>query len=195
MKLTIKVNQLMAIILSSIMASIPVALAASESIYTTLYFNIAAVDELSVQMLSGASSYGTAETSAAAPGTAMTTNIEFNSSDGTDAWVNAKTVGIAAATQSDGYPILKMDNTGTTNLDLNINTIGNLNACQKLKYLTSWSATPQADAIDLNSTVIQLDSSYTPAEAIVNLYLWGNFSGCTDANDASTILTMNVSTV
>jgi hypothetical protein len=162
--------------------------AATETVTTTLYFNIAAVDELTVTLL------GQAAVTSAPTGTATPANIEFNSTTGTDAWLNATVTG-GGATQDGSNAILVLDNTGTTNLNINISTAGGLAACQALRYNTTWCATPSTCATDLDTTEITLDSSFTPAETAINLWLWGNFSACTDADDASTTLTMEATTV
>lgn len=101
--------------------------------------------------------------------------------------------------QSDGNPIIVIDNTGTSNLEMNISVNATVPACMGLKYLTTWTATPKTAAEpvggSLNTTQNILDASFTPAETAINLYLWGNFSGCGSSDATTRILMINGTTV
>jgi len=153
----------------------PRASAATESVYVEVWFNIGAVDELTVTLL------GQSAVTSATGGTATPANIEFNSSDGSDEWVNATVAG-GGSEQDDTNPILSLDNTGTTNLGINMSlneTLGD--TCLNLTYDTSHTYSPTKY---VNSTMnATLDTSFTPAESAISVWLWGNFSTCGDADD------------
>jgi hypothetical protein len=152
--------------------------AASEYVYTELFFNIGAVDEMTVTLL-GESSVTSSE-----GGTATPANIEFNVS-GDAFWENATVTG-GGSTQDSSNAILELDNTGTTNLEINISINATLPAAtctMGLKYNTTWTGTPDGNATDVGTTNITLDSSFTPAESVIDIWLWGNFTGCGDGDD------------
>jgi len=148
---------------------------------TVLYFNVAANDEITVTLL-GESAAVTAD-----GGTSTPQNIEFNSTTGTDEWLNSTVTGTGGSVQDDTNAILQIDNTGNSNAEMNLTLdegTSALNACQKLRYHTTYQADVATDGILLNSTTnVTLDSSYTPAEAAIDLWLWANFTGCGATDD------------
>jgi len=166
-----------------VLLSVP-ALAALEYTTTLLYFNVGALDEISVQILGGVWNVS------APAGTATLYNIEFNTTLQYDAWVNAKTAGVAS-TQTDSNGIIVIDNTGTTtptalNISTNVSSWGSGNYnCTDLHYFANnsadavYGAATPASEIQLNNTNVTLDGSFTPTEDPWEVWLWGNFSGCT----------------
>lgn len=146
----------------------------TEWVYTDLYFNIAAVDELTVTLLDET------PVTSSPTGTAAT-NIEFNSTDGTDLWLNATVSG--GPIQDASSAIMVLDNTGNTNLEVNISINASLGSCLGLRYNTTWADDPSVNATDVGTTNITLDDSFTPAEAAINMWLWGNFSSCLETDD------------
>jgi len=188
MKITIKPKQMLALVLGTLLSLMPLAFAASESVYTTIYWNIASVDAFTVTLLGE-----DATTSAPAAGTATAKNIEFNSSTGTTSWDLPSVTG-GGSEQGEGTPIITIDNTGTTNLMMNISIDSAVAECMGLNYDTSWHANG-ADGITLSTTEITLDASFTPAESAIALYLWGNFSDCAYSDATTRTLTINGTTV
>lgn len=182
-------KRIMALTFIFCLAAAPVAMAATESVTVTLYFNIGAVDELTVTLL------GEAAATSTAAGQALPANIEFNSTVGTDLYLNA-TVSNGGSTQDATNAIMQLDNTGTTNLAINMSLDGSINACLDCKYATSFTYDVVGSGISLNDTEnATLDASFTPAEAAIDMWLWGNFSGCLDADDDSAVLTIYAVTV
>ncbi len=165
--------------------------AGTGSVYVDLFFNIGAVDELSVTLL------GESPVTSAAGGTATASNIEFNVS-GDLYWQNATVTG-GGTEQDSTNPILALDNTGTTNLEINISINATLpsNGCKMiLRYINDSSPfdisskTPGTDGVVVSTTNITINSSFTPAGAAMGLWLYGNFSGCLDADDTTRRFTM-----
>ena len=158
--------------------------AATESVYVDLYFNIASVDELTVTLL-GQSAVTSLPASQATPA-----NIEFNVSSNTY-WQNATVTG-GGSTQDDTNPILALDNTGTSNLEINISLNSTLPAStctMVLRYINDSSPydisalTAESNGIAVSTTNVTINSSYTPAGAALGLWLYGNFSDCADSDD------------
>jgi hypothetical protein len=172
------------------------ATAVIEAVYVDLFFNIGAVDELTVTLLGES-----AVTSGALPGTATPANIEFNVS-GDTLWQNASVMG--GSTQDVTNPILSLDNTGTTNFQINIsiNASTPTGTCNmNLTFINDSSPydisglIPKTDGIEVNTTNWTIDHSFTPAEATQGLWLYGNFSGCADNDDTSRRFTIYAKTV
>jgi len=153
--------------------------AATESVFVDLFFNIASTDELTVTLL------GQSAVTSAAGGTATPANIEFNSTTGNTVYKNASV--IAGSTQDLTNPILAFDNTGTTNLLINITLNATLPAgscTMELRYLNDSAPYSVAgldaatNGIILNTSNSTIDSSFTPSEATWGIWLYSNFSGC-----------------
>lgn len=165
------------------------ALAATEWVTTILYFNVASVDELTVTLL------GEAAVTSDPGGQATTSNIEFNFSSGSVAYVEARRTN-SADVQSDGNPILTLNNTGTSNLEINISTSAAAPGCMVLRYNdTAFCATPATCATELGATNITIDSNYTTTEALITLYLWANATDCSEVDTTSVTMYMYANTV
>lgn len=174
---------------------IKVEAAGTGSVYVDLYFNIGAVDELTVTLL------GLGAVTSDPGGQATPANIEFNVSASPDPWENA-TVTEAGSTQDLANPILELDNTGTTNLEINISINDTLpsNGCiMILRYINDSAVSgvfdisgkdPETDGAVVSTTNITINSSYTPVGENLGLWLYGNFSGCADEDDAVRRFTM-----
>jgi hypothetical protein len=170
-------------------ASAPKAEAATETVTVTLFFNIGAVDELTVTLL------GEAAATSSPSGQALPANIEFNSTDGDTVWQNASVTN-GGSTQDSSNAIIQLDNTGTTNLLINMSLDASINACLDAKYSTSFIHDVEGSGISLNETEnATLDASFTPAESVIDLWLFGNFTGCSDGDDDSAVLTWYAVTV
>lgn len=161
--------------------------AAAESVVLLLQFNAAANHEVTWTLLGSFSS-----TSGSGTSCCGSRNIVFNcsgSSLGVCTWTNATVSGTSDnASQNITDPILKADNTGNVNVNLNISASNNINtvsACLDLVVFFNasascvWNALFNASAAqDLNTSVIAIDTSYTPSEAAVCFWLNANFSNC-----------------
>jgi len=173
-------KKIMALLISAVLLNIPTVLSATEWVTSVLYLNVASVDELSVTVLGQS-----ATLSATSPGQATTANVEFNSTGGSQAWVNATVIG--GSTQTSGSPIYSLDNTGTTNLNTVMNISANVPTCMILKYNTTdqGNTTLRAGSTSVTTTPITLDASFTPAEAAIPIYFWLNYTSCTLADSTT----------
>lgn len=190
MKITFKLKHLLAMAIMLLTTGIPIAYAATTvGAYATLVFGVGALNKVAVYQYTGGQSGDMT-----AGGLALT-NIEFNSTDGTDAWVNATIAG--GSTQDETNPILYTDNLGTTNAEINISTsseISGVDTCLELRVIWKQASSgvfsntddPSATGFDLNTTQIQIDSSFTPDEENWGVWPYGNFSGCTVGEDQTT---------
>lgn len=159
------------------------ALAAEETVTTTLYLNVASLLSFEVTLLGEA-----AVTSGASTPTAS--DIEFNSTTGTDANLQAKVTG-GGSTQTDGNPILNVSNVGTVNIEpLNITIDSDVPACWTLYYDAAFQATCSSSSNTVNSTTeITVDASMIPAE-YHPLYLCADTSGCTSSDETTRTFTI-----
>jgi hypothetical protein len=173
----------LAITLILFLAAVIPVWAALEYVYVDLFFNIGAADELTVTLL------GQSAVTSSPSGQATPANIEFNVT-GNTSWENASVTG--GSQQSNITPILSLDNTGTTDLEINISINASLpsGACtMDLRYIND-SAPYDIDALNpedngsqVSTTNITIDSAFTPSEATWGIWLYGNFSGCIDSDD------------
>lgn len=153
---------------TTLLTGIQIVKAATESVYSDLVFAVSSVLEMTVTLRDGTSF-------TSAPAGNQTGDITFTLPTGTDTWINATAGG---TDQDNTNPIIQIDNTGTINFMLNISINDTVPSCMDLRYNTSWTGTPEDYATDLSTTNITLDDSFTPAEAVVNLWLWGNATAC-----------------
>jgi len=184
-------KKIVLILIAILALSIPV-IASVEYTSTLLYFNVGANNEVSVQLYNS----GLWNTTAVA-GTATIYNVEFNTTNQDAQWINGTVTG-SANTQSSANGIILIDNTGTTNAVINISTnvsdwAAERGGCTNLHYFTNNSAaatygagTPATEP-QLNTTNVTLDGSFTPTEAVWEVWLWGNFSGCTTGTTVETL--------
>jgi len=194
MKVRVKVKHLIvAILLSLAVLSVPVY-ATTHGAYATLVFGVGALNQVTVYQ------YTTSKGAMTAAGLALT-NIEFNSTTGTTLWANATVAD--GNTQDETHPIVYVDNTGTTNAAINISgsdDIANQDSCLKCIYIYNQSdggnfynyntdptsASGGSSGGYLNTTQIQIDSSFTPAEENWGVWLNSNFTECTQGEDTVT---------
>jgi len=180
-------NAIIALAVTLCLLEIPSAYAATERVTVQLYFNIGAVDELTVTLLGES-----AVTSATGAGTPTPANIEFNTTSGTELYVNA-TVTNGGSTQDTTNPILKLESTGTTTLLINMSLDSSLDACLNATYDTAHTYTPSKS---LNESInVTLNTSLAPGEGEINLWLWANFDGCLDGDDDNAQLIIYAETV
>lgn len=189
MKVKIKLSKLLALVLVIFSLAISTAYAATtHGAYALLVFGVGALNEVTVYQIT------TNKGAMTVAGLALT-NIEFNTTTQDELWDNATVAG--SDTQNQTYPILYVDNTGTTNVaPLNISAsddIANQDSCLDLRYYINQSeggvftsTTLGATATDLNTTEVQIDASFTPTEANWGIWLYGNFSACTQGEDSVT---------
>ncbi len=118
-------------------------------------------------------------------GGAPTTAIEFNTSSGTDANVDAKVAG--GTVQSDGTPIFQFDNTGTVNLDLSVALDSAVPSCVNMTGATTYAgADTGAEIATANVTVA---TGYTPAAAAQDWYMKADFAACITGDTTTRTLT------
>lgn len=178
-----KQNKLLAYLIAGLaitmIAGMPIANAASEYTTTVAHFNVPSAIAFTVTL------YGESASESAGGGTA-TTDIEFNctESSGTQSAVHAKVVG--GNTQSDGNPIMEIDNTGTVNLQMQIKLNATVPACMTLNGGTSL---PASQAI--TNSPYTIDASFTPAEAAIDWYMQTDFSSCTSSDSTTRTIYIN----
>jgi hypothetical protein len=150
----------------------PVLAAGLEYTSTVLYFNIGALDEVTVTMVNQGSGVTTGA------GTPTSSNLNFTCTQADCLWVNASLTG-GGGTQSDGTPAITIDNTGTTNAQINISANYTFPGatCLNLRYSNQTITNPPT--LSLNTTNVTLVQTYTPAQASIKVWLFGNFTACT----------------
>jgi hypothetical protein len=151
---------------------IPALASGLEYTKTILYFNVQALDEVTVTLVNEASFTGTSTA-----GNLTSSALNFTCQAQDCMWINASLSG-GGGTQDDDVPAITIDNTGTTNAQINISANVTLPAatCFNLRY--SNGAITYPPELHLNTTNVTLDASFTPVEATVKVWLFGNFSGC-----------------
>ncbi len=167
------------IIIISLLLLLPVlAFAANEYITTQVYFNVASVVSFTLTLPGE-----TAVTST--PAGAPTTAIEFNSTTGTDANVNARVVGGSSQTINPGVPIFVYDNTGTVNLNISVYLNSTLPACITLKggNTNSTITTP------ISTTNVSVATNFGPNDPTVDWYMQADFTACTASDTTVKTLT------
>jgi len=145
--------------------------------YTTTltYFNIATVEAFTVT-LPGQSAI------TALGGGAATSNIEFNSTTGTDTCVDP-CIASTATCQADGTPIFKINNTGTVNINVSVNFTASPPTCVKVGgSITSRAASCTGTLVD--TTPVTVGNNLAPANQL-SWYEQANFTGCTSADTTS----------
>ena len=159
---------------SATLLAAPALAAGLEYTKTVLYFNIGALDEVTVTLVNEGS--GTTTNGGAGTQTASSLNFTCGSAD--CVWVNASLSG-GGGTQSDATPAITIDNTGTTNAQINISSNYTFpgTTCLRLRYSNATITNPPT--LDLNVTNVTLVQTYTPAQAALKVWLFGNFTACT----------------
>jgi len=178
-------NKFIAMLSAFIMFSafcVPISFAATETVTTTLYLNVQSILSFEVTLL------GESPVTSSEGGQATASNVEFNSS-GDTANIQARVTG-SGSTQTDGNPILVVDNVGTVNIEpLNISIDSNLPACWKVYYSATFTSDCSAGEA-LTTTEIEVDNSFTPGEGVKNLYLCGNTTGCLTGDETTRTFTI-----
>jgi hypothetical protein len=156
---------------------IPALAAGLEYTKTILYFNVGALDEVTVTLVNE----GAGTTTSGGAGVFTSSALNFTCSSSDCQWVNASLSGTGTQ-QSITTPAVTIDNTGTTNAQINISANVTLPAatCFNLRYSNDTMTIPSAGNLNnLNTTNITLVQTYTPTGATLKVWLFGNFSGCT----------------
>ena len=154
----------------------------TETTTTAAAFNVASVVSFAVTL----PSQSPVESSGAG---APTTGIEFNTTTGTTADVNARVVGGVA--QSDGTPIFSISNDGTVPLNMTIAVAAGLPACMDLMGGATWATI----ATHITSTATVLNENFAPAAAAITYYLQTDFAACAAAASTSKTITLSGSTL
>lgn len=168
-----KPTKLLWLVAAIAMLAVPAAYAITTT--TQVNFNIAAVVAYTLT-LPGESAVLANLTGA------PTTAIEFNSTNGTEFFINPRVVG--GTVQSDGTPIFQFDNTGTVNLNLSVQFTTALPACVSVFGNTAFTNLSNVSGTIATANVTIVDN-YGPATAAQDWYMQANFSGCA-ATDTTT---------
>lgn len=166
------------VLAAALLLAVPLAWAAIRTT-TQVNFNVDTVVAYTVTLP------GESAVAATTPG-AATAAIEFNSTTGTDANVDARVVGGSA--QSNGNPIMQFDNTGTVNLNLSVQLSAALPGCMALAGATTHAGADAGAAITdtTNTTVV---NAYGPNDAAQDWYMKTDFTACTSYDTNSKTLT------
>ena len=170
---------LVAGIVITLIAGLPVAYAGVEQVYTTAHFNVPSALAFTVTL------YGEAAVESTGGG-AATTDIEFNctATSGSQNNVNASVVG--GSTQDSGNAIMAIDNTGTVNLNLTIYINESLPACMTLE---GGRTLPLSQDITTSEYAVIYD--YTPANASLDWFMQTDFVACTSVDSALRVIYIN----
>jgi hypothetical protein len=155
-----------------VLLAVPVVWAITTT--TTVYFNVASLVAYTLT-LPGQSAVNANSTGA------PTMAIEFNSTTGTNADVNAKVVG--GTVQSSGVPIFQFDNTGTVPLNISVVLNTSTQSCINMTGATTYAGADNGTQI--GTTNVTVVNSYTPSAAAQDWYMKADFTACT-ASDTST---------
>lgn len=186
------IKKLLAVILFFVMLSTVSVYAVNTARTTTLiWFNIAILQAVKVQMLTS----GT-WTATTAGGAATTNDIDINSTGVEMTWNNASIRG-SATSQGDTTPILKIQNQGSTNALINISlnsTITGAGGCLiRARFYNSTSSTlvyPPTNPDFANGTYsgnVTLLDPLTTSGTSQNIYLWlfANYTTCASTDATS----------
>jgi len=164
----------------AVIALLAIPLVWAISTTTLVYFNVASLVAYTLT-LPGQSAVNANSTGA------PTTAIEFNSTTGTTANVNAKVVG--GTQQSDGVPIFQFDNTGTVPLNISVVLNSVTQSCVNLTGATTYAGADTGPQI--GTTNVTVVNSYAPAAAAQNWYMKADFTACTAADTSTRTLYSN----
>lgn len=169
---------IVAVLMAAAILGIPAIAAGLEYTKTVLYFNVQALDEVTVTLVNE----GTGTTTAGGAGVFTSSALNFSCGAADCVWTNASLSGTGTA-QSVTTPAVTIDNTGTTNAQINISanvTLPAEHTCLALRYSNDTMIVPAAAATtNLNTTNVTLVQTYTPTGATLKVWLYGNFSSCT----------------
>jgi len=177
-KLWIKTN--LATLLFLLTAGFVVA--ATVYTYTPVNFNIESVTSFSLELL-GDINY----TSGASPGT-QTATIEFNTTSVTQADVDPCVTG--GSCQSNGNPIFKYWNVGTTNITIEVYLSADLPSCMNLQGGTTYPGTTE-----INSTTNVTVNANLGTATSQDWYMNVDFTSCNSGDSTSRNITSVGNTV
>ena len=167
-------KKLLAGILAVLILLMPMAFAVVEKTTTAVAWNIATVVGFELTLLGESAVASTI-------GGAPTTGIEFNSSTGNDAGVEAKVVG--GATQNSTSPIFAYENVGTVNLNLTVLLDSDPSVC-----ITLNGGTTHPPATPISTSNVTVSTNLVPT-GTVNWYMQSDFTACVDSDDSTATLT------
>ena len=152
---------------------------ATVSTTTVLHFNVATVEAFTNTL------YGESSVTATGGG-AATSEIEFNSSTGTNSCVEAKVV--AGSTQDSTHPIMSLDNTGTVNLNLSISLNTTVPSCMTLIGKTTYAC---AEGTTITNSPTTIVNDFTPSAPAQDWFMWANFTACTSSDSTTRTATIS----
>lgn len=158
---------------SATLLAAPALAAGLEYTRTLLYFNVGALDEVTVTLVNEG-----AGTTTSPSGAATASSIGFTCGTADCVWVNASIYG-GGANQTDATPAITIDNTGTTNAQINISANYTFpgTTCFRLRYSNATITNPPT--LDLNVTNTTLLAAFTPTASALKVWLFANFTACT----------------
>ncbi len=170
------------VLMAVTLLGIPALAAGLEYTKTILYFNVGALDEVTVTLVNEGAGIATA----GAPGALTTSALNFTCASGNCIYQNASLSG-GGGSQSDTVPAITIDNTGTTNAQINISAnasfpvLCSASGYFALRYSNNTIGTlpTAASPSNLNTTNVTLVATYQPTDTVLKVWLFGNFSGCT----------------
>ncbi|VVB65470.1 Uncharacterised protein [Candidatus Gugararchaeum adminiculabundum] len=172
--------------LALFMVTMFVGFAFADTISTTVHFNVQTQTSFTVTLPGG---------SAVASGT--TSDIEFNSTSGTQVKVNASVVGAPSNVQTSSIPIFVYSNTG--NVDINVNltldstytgiTVKAANANADWESSCSSTAMPDSGKCVAVSTASRRVAGTLAAGGTQNVWMWADFSSVAGGTSVSKTLT------
>ena len=173
-----QVLTIVAVLLAAAFLGVPALAAGLEYTKTILYFNVQALDEVTVTLVG----QGSGTVTGGGAGTFTSDALNFTCSQGDCVWRNASLFS-SGTSQDINNPAITIDNTGTTNAQINISanvTLPAGHACLNLRYSNDTMSIPSAaTANNLNTTNVTLVGTYTPTDATLKVWLFGNFTSCT----------------
>jgi hypothetical protein len=161
------------VLIAVTLLGMPALAAGLEYTKTLLYFNVGALDDVTVTLVNEGGSTSTA----GYPGATTSTSLNFSCGSGSCSWVNA-TLSSTGSSQDVTVPAVTIDNTGTTNAQLNISANVSFPGatCFDLRFSNNTMTNPPT--VQLNTTNVTLDSVFTPTDSTLKVWLFANFTVC-----------------
>ena len=159
------------VLIAATLLGIPALAVGLEYTRTILYFNVAALDEVTVTLVNE----GAGTTTAGGGGANTTSALNFTCGVADCVWVNASLSGTGSS-QNDATPAVTIDNTGTTNAQINISanvSDWSTTPCFNLRYSNNTITNPPT--LGLNTTNVTLVASYSPTHATLKVWLFAIF--------------------
>ncbi|MBN1385665.1 hypothetical protein JW968_01665 [Candidatus Woesearchaeota archaeon] len=159
---------------------LPVAMSQSEYITTIAHFNVPSNIAFTLTLPGQVAVESTG-------GGAATTDIEFNSTSGTEFNISACVVG--GTCQSDGTPIFQYNNTGTVTINLSVALNTALPACMSLTGAQTFTGAESGGSA-MSTTPVAVQNNFAAGNGVV-WYMAADYSGCTYTDSTTRTITTN----